>query len=224
MKLLDLFCGAGGCAMGYHRSGFSEIVGVDIKPQPHYPFHFIRDDALEFLAATAHKFDAIHASPPCQCYSSTRHLPNVRTTHQDLLAPTREALTATGKPWVIENVPGAPIDRSSAICLCGLMFGLKVFRHRWFESSIMLMGQRHPRHGDRRIGVGGFACVAGNGSGYSGWRGKRRVVPYSHRSAAAWSKAMGIGWMNRNEMAQAIPPTYTEYVGRQLLSAAEALA
>lgn len=233
-RLLDLFCGAGGCSMGYFRAGF-DVVGVDNRPQPRYPFTFVQADAFDFLRWLIHdtsrfrpewtgyrlsQFTTIHASPPCQAYSCTRHLPNARSHHPDLLGTMREVLKQSGKPWIIENVMGAPMQ-PPAIMLCGLMFGLGVFRHRWFESSTLLLAPSHPAHGRRRIGEGGMCCVAGNGSGSSGYRRKdgsgRRVVPYDHRSAAAWSKAMGIDWMTRNELSQAIPPAYTLFLGRQLL-------
>lgn len=218
LRLLDLFCGAGGCSMGYHLAGL-HVEGVDIRPQPRYPFTFHQADTLEFLARHGHKYDVIHASPPCQVYASTRSLPNVRPDHPDLLGPTRDALVRIGRPWVIENVMGAPM-RPPTILLCGLMFGLGVFRHRLFESSLLLLTPSHLAHGRRRIGEGGMCCVAGDGSGSSGYRRKdgsgRRVVPYDHRSVAAWSVAMGIDWMTRKELAQAIPPAYTRYIGLQI--------
>lgn len=216
MRLLDLFCGAGGCSVGYYRAGF-EVVGVDIKPMRNYPFEFHKGDALDYLAAHGREFDAIHASPPCQKYSSTRHLPNVKTeTHVDLIEVTRSALEAIGRPWVMENVMGAPM-KPPAIMLCGLMFNLKVFRHRWFESSHLLFGKPHEKHGDRRVGKDGFVCVAGNGGGkFSGWGGRRQWVPPDHRNKAAWSAGMGINWMTRDELAQSIPPAYTEFIGKQL--------
>jgi DNA (cytosine-5)-methyltransferase 1 len=125
MKLLDLFCGAGGAAMGYHRAGFTEIVGVDNQNQPRYPFKFLRDDALEFLACCGHKFDVIHASPPCQRFSIASFCRNrPREDRPDLLTPTLELLEHCDKSWVVENVPQAPMD-GYTIWLCGLMFGLK---------------------------------------------------------------------------------------------------
>ena len=132
MKLLDLFCGAGGAAMGYHRAGFDDITGVDIKPMPRYPFKFIQGDALEYLAAHGAEYDVIHASPPCQAYSIMQHANHMRKDHPDLVDSVRDALKQTGKPWIIENVPGAPLI--DPILLCGLSFGLRVIRHRLFES------------------------------------------------------------------------------------------
>lgn len=206
-KLLDLFCGAGGCAMGYHRAGF-DVVGVDNRPQPNYPFAFQQADALEFCRAQAHEFDAIHASPPCQHYSISKHIHRHRQ-HVDLVHLTRTELERARLPWVIENVMGAPLHRP--IMLCGLMFGLKVLRHRVFESSEMLLGPAHPRHPKGNLtnstrgystGKEGFVCVAGH-----------------NFVREAGAEAMGIDWMlHRAELAQAIPPRYTEYLGRQLLT------
>lgn len=206
MKLLDLYCGAGGCAVGYHQAGF-EVVGVDIRPQKRYPFPFIQADALEFLAsARLESFHVIHASPPCQQYSRARVLHGRE--YPDLVAATRDALRRTGKPYVIENVEGAPL--LDPICLCGLMFGLKVFRHRLFETSEFLLQPPHLKHGDRRIGKDGFCCPAGHGdSGYG-------RVPSDHRTVVAWKNAMQIHWMTREELTQAIPPAYTRWIGEQM--------
>lgn len=209
MRLLDLFCGAGGCAVGYHRAGFTEIVGVDIEPQPRYPFAFVQGDALEYVRRHGREFDAIHASPPCQRYTIGRHIHRSGQRHPDLVAPTRKPLEASGKPWVIENVKGAPME-GWPVELCGLMFGLGVLRHRLFESSVMLMQPPHPRHPKGNLtnacqgystGATGFVCVAGH-----------------NFVREAGAKAMGIDWMQtRHELAQAIPPAYTEFVGRQLM-------
>lgn len=135
MRLLDLFCGAGGAAMGYHRAGF-EVVGVDIKPQPRFPFEFHQGDALEFCERHGHEFDAIHASPPCQAFTSLRNSWNAKT-HPNLLPQTRELLYRCGRRFVIENVPGAPLV--NPFLLCGTMFrlgceGAELRRHRYFES------------------------------------------------------------------------------------------
>jgi DNA (cytosine-5)-methyltransferase 1 len=136
MRLLDLFCGAGGAGMGYHRAGF-EVVGVDIKPQPRYPFEFHRADALEYLNQHWREFDIIHASPPCQFYSRATKMNGTKHNHPDLLQPTIDALDATGKPYIVENVPGAPMK--NYLMLCGTMFGLRVFRHRLFVTSPQIM-------------------------------------------------------------------------------------
>lgn len=216
MRLLDLFCGSGGAAMGYHLAGFSEIVGIDLKPQARYPFKFIQGDAIDYLIHHGDDFDAVHASPPCQRYSiATNSQGNRRQDHPDLLPITRELLSTLDRPWIIENVEGAPM-RQPAVMLCGLMFGLKVFRHRWFETSFLPFAPEHRPHTGHRIGEGGFCCVAGHGGQSSGFGKFTRRVPADHRTKAAWSRAMGIDWMQRDELAQAIPPAYTEYMGRQL--------
>ena len=138
-KLLDLFCGGGGCSMGYHLAGF-EVVGVDINPQKRYPFEFHQEGALTYLRQYGHEFDAIHASPPCQCHSVLRHLPSFNPAkHEDLIESTRRLLQASGKPYVMENVPGAPLR--NPFTLCGTMFGLRtecgaeLRRHRLFETN-----------------------------------------------------------------------------------------
>jgi len=212
-RLLDLFCGAGGCSVGYARAGF-EVVGVDIKPQPRYPFEFHLADAVTF---PLDGYDAIHASPPCQVYSiATICRGKSRKNHPDLMGVIRQRLETTAVPYVIENVYGAPFRRGSVLMLCGLMFGLKVFRHRFFECSRLLWAPQHPSHHGHRIGLNGMVCVAGHGGQSSGF-GQRRRWPADHRTKAAWSNGMGINWMLRDELAQAIPPAYTEYIGRQLI-------
>jgi DNA (cytosine-5)-methyltransferase 1 len=218
-RLLDLFCGAGGAAMGYHRAGW-DVTGIDHRPQPRYPFTFIQGDALR-PPVDLRYYDAIHASPPCQAYSVTRHIPGGRSDHPDLVAQTRAVLRASGRPYVIENVQGAPLERGS-VMLCGLMFELRVLRHRWFESSLLLLVPSHPSHRGERIGQRGMVCVQGHGECgggvYADGR-RRRYIPADHRTMAAWSAGMGIQWMTRRELAQAIPPAYTEHIGRQLLAA-----
>lgn len=211
-RLLDLFCGAGGCSVGYHRAGF-DVVGVDHRPMPRYPFEFHQGDALEYVAEHGHRFDAIHASPPCQRYTRASFTDGNRDKHEDLLAPTRSLLESVGRPWVIENVPGSPV-KDHPIELCGLMFNIKVFRHRWFESSVFLMSPPHRSHKGKRLGVDGMCCVIGHGGGPS----YRTRLRGEADSKAAWQRAMGIDWMTRDEMAQAISPAYTEFVGRQLLA------
>lgn len=204
--VLDLFCGAGGCAVGYHRAGF-DVLGVDIRPSPRYPFPCVRADALEFLqTANLAPITMIHASPPCQRYSRAQVLQG--RTHPDLVPAVRAALVATGKPYVIENVVGAPLIHP--VTLCGLMFGLRVFRHRLFETDGWLLSPPHEPHGDRRIGKDGFCCPAGDGD--SG----RRRIPSDHRRVDVWRQGMEIAWMTRDELAQAVPPAYTQWVGDQI--------
>lgn len=210
-RLLDLFCGAGGAAMGYSRAGF-EVVGVDIKPQKNYPFEFHQADALEFLAQHGREYDMIHASPPCQAYSITKNLETARADHPVLIEPTREALKNSRKPYVIENVPGAPLI--NPIMLCGTMFGLGVIRHRLFEIRPFVVYLTSSCHHNgpvmpmwwksRRI-----ALANGKTFNYITVAGKSFLMPEAKR-------AMGIDWMNRDELSQAIPPAYTEFIGKQL--------
>jgi DNA (cytosine-5)-methyltransferase 1 len=207
-RLLDLFCGAGGAAMGYHMAGF-EVTGVDIKPQPHYPFAFVQADALTFPLGG---YDMIHASPPCQRFSvaSVIHR-NHGKKYSDLLTPMRQRLIAWGGLWVIENVLQAPMEQF--VCLCGLMFGLKVFRHRLFECSAFLLTPSHPSHGTRKIGEG-YYSIAGNGGRWKTWGTVVRDV--SKGTVTEWRQAMEIDWMTRQELSQAIPPAYTQFIGAQL--------
>ena len=205
-RLLDLFCGAGGAAMGYHRAGFDEIVGADINPQPRYPFEFVQADALEYLAEHGHEFDAIHASPPCQRYSVATPNP---IKHPDLYDPTRTLLLSNGVPWVIENVIGAPYGYG--FVLCGSMFNLVVRRHRNFETSwLHLMGLRcdHAKQG-KAITVAGHASRKDGGVSPSGhsWKGFYHL----------WPQYMEMPWATPQECGQAVPPAYTEYVGHTLI-------
>lgn len=212
-RLLDLFCGAGGAAMGYYRAGF-EVVGVDIKPQPRYPFEFINYDALAFVASHGHEFDAIHASPPCQKHTAAAPLQG--RTHVDLIPDTRRLLHGVKLPYVIENVPGAPLV--SPVTVCGLSLGQNVKRHRLFESNFSLLGTACPKghYGDWLI-VFGYSALRrsqGAGTGPKKDRGKSKGKTVPHAEACA---AMGIDWMSRMELSQAIPPAYTEYIGKQLM-------
>ncbi len=214
--LLDLFCGAGGCAVGYHRAGF-DVVGVDIKPQPRYPFRFIQGDAMEYLAAHGREFDAIHASPPCQRYSVGASIHDSAGNHPDLVAECRRLLDTAGKPWVIENVPNSPLRRP--LVLCGLIFGLKVIRHRLFESSFLMMQPEHRRH-PTGLSTGTLTTKrGGTGNGYSTGAHGLVCVAGNNFVREAGAAAMGIDWMTRKELAQAIPPAYTEFVGKNLLAA-----
>lgn len=202
MRLLDLFCGAGGAAMGYHRAGF-EVVGVDIKPQKHYPFEFHQADALEYCAEHGREFDAIHASPPCQRYSVSTP-PSRKSGHPDLIGATREALEACGRTYAIENVTGARMLLRNPIVLCGTMFGLPIWRHRWFEVVPAATNLLPPCRHD---GVPVLITGTTRRKGY-----KRADPPIAVRR---W--AMGIDWMVTAELDEAIPPAYTEWIGRQLM-------
>jgi DNA (cytosine-5)-methyltransferase 1 len=221
-RLLDLFCGAGGCSMGYHRAGF-EVVGVDVNPQKNYPFEFHQADALTF---PLDGFDVIHASPPCQAHSALRHMWNAKE-HLDLIPETRALLIAYGIPYVIENVRGAPL--LNPITLCGTMFGLQtddgraeLWRHRLFESNVKLFppGPCNHRKLGKVIGVyGGHGRdrrrVVIGVNGHSGGKSVRDGT--QGFSVAKRKEAMGISWMSGSELSQAIPPAYCEYIGRQLM-------
>jgi hypothetical protein len=205
-RLLDLFCGAGGAAMGYHRAGF-EVVGVDINPQPHYPFEFHQADAMTY---PLEGFDAIHASPPCQKFSITANLARAqgkKASEVDLLTPIRPLLEATGLPYVIENVKGAPLR--DPLTLCGSTFGLGVRRHRLFESNIAFLGSGPCRHQEQGRPIGIYYSIGDE-------------IPQGGKTAASLEEgqaAMGIDWMTWKELKEAIPPAYTEWIGRQLLAA-----
>jgi DNA (cytosine-5)-methyltransferase 1 len=218
-RLLDLFSGAGGAAMGYHRAGF-EVVGVDIKPQPHYPFEFHQGDAMTY---PLNGFDAIHASPPCQAYSVANNI-HQRDDHPDLVPATRERLKTAGVPWVMENVPGAPMR--NYVVLCGLALGCNVKRHRLFEyEGFWLWGpppcpKGHP--GDWLLVFGHTVLSRGKVTGKA--KGGGNVIRREHVGTERGREAMGIDWMNRDELSQAIPPAYTEFIGRQLLEHIGAVA
>lgn len=206
-RMIDAFSGAGGCSVGYHRAGF-DVVGVDKDPKvgKHYPFEFHAGDALEFIAEHGHEFDAVHASPPCQRYSqSAQSQRNAGKEYPDLVGPTRAALIAVGRPWVIENVPGAPIRPDYK--LCGCHFDLKLRRERWFEVSWPQAHLIPPCHHPEPV-----VSVVGHGT--PTW--VREKLGYNP-TIADYRAAMGIDWMNRNELSQAIPPAYTQFIGEQLL-------
>jgi DNA (cytosine-5)-methyltransferase 1 len=210
-RLLDLFCGAGGCSVGYHRAGF-DVVGVDNRPQPHYPYEFVQADALEF---PLDGFDAIHASPPCQAYSTAT--PNDRRHgHPDLYRQTRDRLRSIDVPWVIENVIGAPYR--SGFVLCGSMFGLQVRRHRNFETSFAVLAPACDHRGQ-----GQPLGVYGHGGGTKATRpgGGNRGVKARPREFA---DLMGMPWATPREIVQAIPPAYTQWIGEQLLAHLEGMA
>jgi DNA (cytosine-5)-methyltransferase 1 len=206
-RLLDLFCGAGGAAMGYHRAGF-DVVGVDIEPQPNYPFTFYQGDALGYLDAYAvGTFDAIHASPPCQAYSLATHYHGTQSDHPDLVAPTRTLLEQTGLPWVMENVEGAPMRRD--LVLCGEMFGLRLHRHRVFETGGGFYAMQPP-HQKHKLKGAAHNCDLREGHA--------RLVAGNYADHDSACEAMGVTWMHRSELRLAIPPAYTEFIGEQLLN------
>lgn len=194
MKLLDLYCGAGGAAAGYRASGF-EVTGVDIKPQPQYPYEFVQFDVTKMGTGFLRKFDAIHASPPCQHASALRSL-NKDINYKDLIPATRELLISSGKPYVIENVNGAELY--GPLILCGTMFGKRFTRHRQFESNVSL---KRLDDACRRGGVadGQYISIV---SGAGRWHSYRDL-----------REEMEVPWMTLTASRQAIPPCYTEYVG-----------
>jgi len=207
VKLLDLFCGAGGASAGYAAAGF-EVHGVDLKHGKRYPYTYVRVDVLDVLRDKNYldQFDVIHASPPCQTHSITQHLRNAQgktTSKLDLIPETRAALIESGKPYIIENVPGSPLI--NPIQLCGSSFGLKVRRHRLFESNMPLEGSvcNHKLQG-RPVGVYGSL---------------NDEIPKGGKTAATIDEArnaMGISWAIWTELVEAIPPAFTEYLGGQI--------
>jgi DNA (cytosine-5)-methyltransferase 1 len=215
-RLLDLFCGAGGAAMGYHRAGF-DVVGVDIAPQPHYPFEFHQGDAMTW---PLDGYDAIHASPPCQAFTQMsarwRGHGGHADSHVDLLTPTRARLAELTVPWVIENVPGARRHMAATLTLHGGMFGLGVHRPRLFESNMMLLA---PRSAQVRSPIGVYGKPDGHTTyryrNNGNYKGKSLIRAW--KSLAEGSDAMGIDWMDVAGLREAIPPAYTEHIGAQLL-------
>lgn len=205
-KLLDLFCCAGGASYGYYMAGF-DVTGVDIKPQPHYPFRFIQADALDVDLSG---YDAYHASPPCQAYSMAfSPLVGYRKDHPKLIEPVREMLDRTGKPYVLENVPRSPLRKY--IKLNGTMFGLKTKKERLFElhrfEILMLPAPFENTRGmvknGKLVGIVGHFKSCPN-----------EIIANRENLAAAYK----IDWfMNRHELRQAIPPAYTEFIGRHLM-------
>lgn len=207
MRLLNLYCRQGGSARGYELAGFDEIHGVDIEPQPRYPYHFILGDALEYVRAHGHEYDFIDASPPCQHDSDCQVIRG--NDHPDLVVPTFEALEETGVPYVLENVGGAVPKLRDPVMLCGQMFGLtRTYRHRFFSAGgWSFTAPQHPEHGAAQTKLGrapvdGQAIQAiGNFSGVEIIR-----------------QEWGVHWMNREGIREAIPPAYTRWIGEQFLA------
>jgi DNA (cytosine-5)-methyltransferase 1 len=201
-RIVDLFCGAGGSAAGYQQAGF-HVTGVDIRPQPRYRSDaFYQADALEF---PLDGFDAVHASPPCHDHTPLSALVGKDDTGW-MLAATRDRLAASGLPYVIENVPGARMRRD--LNLCGAMFGLRTYRHRWFELSWFVMQPGHPPHLVRTSTKKRRAC----------WDAGLHVSVTGDVGVYVGSQAMGIDWMTGDELSQAIPPVYTAFIGAELLN------
>lgn len=209
--LLDTFCGAGGASVGYYRAGF-DVIGVDNEPHMDYPFPLIIADALDVLANPFRygRFVAVHASPPCQRYSTATG--DNRDRHPDLVGPVRELLDATGLPWVIENVPQAPLV--DPVMVCGSAFGLRVRRHRAFESNLPIVGTDcyHKEQG-RPVGVYGQHPDRKPHLRPDGTQRGTKATSLGHGQ-----RAMGIDWMEWADLVESIPPAYGEHVGRQLLA------
>jgi DNA (cytosine-5)-methyltransferase 1 len=233
-RLLDVFSGAGGAARGYQLAGF-HVTGVDLTYQPRYAGDEFRQlDALEALGNVGlpgWKFDAIHASPPCQAYTVANNI--WQREHPDLLPATRLLLEETGLPYIIENVPGAPMhqgpptlfdQKRHGVLVCGLALGLNVKRHRWFESNVPLVGTECPpgHPGDWLLVFGHTVLERGHTVGIA--KGGGPVIRRKHTTTERGREAMGIDWMNRDELSEAIPPRYTEHVGSQLLASLERAA
>ncbi len=205
-RLLDLYCCQGGAAKGYADAGF-DVTGVDKDPQPRYPFRFVQADAIAFILEHGAAFDFIHASPPCQHDTECQRLQG--NDHPDLIAPTRAALETTGRPWVIENVGGAVPKLRDPVMLCGQMFRLANYRHRFFETGggFTLAQPTHPAHlvlqakMGRPVPPGHYGQFVGNFSG-----------------VALAREVLGVPWMNRDGIRECIPPAYAEHIGRAALA------
>lgn len=197
LTVLDLCCGAGGLSMGYYLAGF-DVVGVDLHPMPNYPFAFHQADALEYLAAITQsgeieRYALTHASWPCQHFANVTQWRGDQADHEDLLTPGRELMQKAARPWVIENVPEAPLRPD--YLLCGSQFGINVRRHRSFETSWGGGGELLP------------PC----------WHHKG-LLPFMHKAERAYADAMGCTWMNKTEARQAVPPAYSQWIGEQFLT------
>lgn len=199
-RLLDLFCCQGGAGEGYRQAGF-DVTGVDAAPQPRNPHRFVLADALHYLSEHGHEYDAIHASPPCQAWTATQRIQN--NLHPDYIGPVRKLLRASGKPYVIENVPGAPLR--DPVTLCGAMFGLRLYRHRLFETNWPIVQPQHPAHLAPQVKMGRKP------------KPHEMLQPVGNFSGVAEAReAMGMPWANRDGLREAIPPAYTKHIGLHL--------
>ncbi len=210
-RVLDLFCHRGGMAMGYHQAGF-DVVGVDLDAScaEEYPFTFVHGDAIEYLLAHGHEYDLIHGSPPCQAYTPLNAYNH--KTYPDLIAPTRTAMRAVGRPYVIENVEAARPEMVNPVMLCGPMFGLRIYRHRLFEASFPLAPPPHPAHVAR--------CSR---NGYLPTPERPFMTITGGRHSKAWQRAaaeaMGTPWITTiRGVCEAIPPAYAKHIGQAALA------
>ena len=206
LTALDLFCGQGGASMGLHRAGFT-VTGVDIIPQPNYPFRMYVKDALTFPIEYMQRFDLIWASPPCQ-FASILTPKEAKHRHDNLIHLTRERLEQAGVPYIIENVKGAKEHLDNPIMLCGTMFGLKVWRHRYFEVSFMCAMPGPCKHDSPPVLVSGTPT-------------RKRADGTLDRTEpliAAKSEAMGIDWMTTRGLDEAIPPAYSEHIAKEFMN------
>lgn len=237
LRLLDLFSGAGGAAVGYHRAGF-DVVGVDIEPQPHYPFDFIQGDALRILGRLEYlgswRPDAVHASPPCQAFTqmSAKHRGKggLADERVDLLTPTLELLRPLDIPWIVENVQGSVPPLRPTLKLHGGMFDLGVHRPRLFESNVMLLAPRMPEckepvgvYGDKPDGRRLWTRTRNNGN-YKTAAVPKKPILRAPRSTEEAQEAMGMDWADWHGTKEAIPPAYTEFIGQQLMAHLKASA
>ncbi|MFF0397435.1 SAM-dependent methyltransferase [Streptomyces sp. NPDC005248] len=206
LRVLDTYCCQGGAGKGYSDAG-ATVTGIDKDPQPRYPFTFIQGDAIAYIREYGAEFDFIHASPPCQHDSDCQRIQG--NTHPDLIGPTRDALNSTGRPWVIENVRGALPKFRNPVLLCGAMFGLETYRHRYLETGggFTLTQPHHPPHTvpqakmGRPVPPGHYGQYVGN---FSGVQAARHVL--------------GVPWMNRDGIRECVPPAYAEWIGRAFLA------
>ena len=203
-KLLDLYCCAGGAGYGYEQAGF-DVTGVDIEYQPKHRGKFIQADAIEFLKVNYQNYDVIHASPPCQAYSTaSMQFRTKGKRYDDLISITREILQKINKPYIIENVPGSPL--LNPIVLCGAMFNMRTYRHRLFESNIKLISPPHPEHIYPNAKMGRKPK-------------ENEFIQYvGHFSGVNLVQEMtGLHWLGQKELAQSIPPAYTKFIGEQII-------
>lgn len=233
MLLLDLFCGAGGASMGYHKAGF-DVIGIDHLPQPQYPFRFFQMDAMALLARISHdqqssffvgeRIDMIHLSPPCKEHTRAKHVREAQgrqSSEPNLLTPALKLLENVDVPWVVENVPGAPMPKE--LVLCGSMFGLAVRRHRWFcaHRDFALFPPGPCSHEEQGKPVGVYHAMNDTVQGIDRVTGRRVIGGSTAKTLEEGQEAMGIDWMTWKPLTQAIPPAYTKYIGgimmRQML-------